>query len=338
MTATSPDRDPPRRCAEDAGCIGDNCGPSRGCTVRSQNLIWFSGPLALYFVDRAYLYVTRFGRLKVVAAEVHGHEVNDAVADGSDRDDDDDSSDDGGDGTARVLKMSIQRPDGFDFMPGHYVQLRAAGSRLPHPFSIGSPPSSPVITLYIRVVGGFTRALHDALISSRADEPLSSRPDNSPSADEKSRGVICLTPAECEVATQRLRLECAAVVVVAAAAAVAVVAPTLLLSQDARTIRIVPRRRVLDMRGGAISAARYAISAARSDRRREISAIPAARCAISTARCAICAARDALRHGDGHRAAPLAVRRLHWVLVATPSERSARARSYQARPDSLFTF
>ena len=65
--------------------------------------------------------------------------------------------------TSGVTELVIHRPRHFEYQPGMYVWVRipAIAPHECHPFTVSSAPESPdFITLHVRSVGNWTRALH----------------------------------------------------------------------------------------------------------------------------------------------------------------------------------
>jgi predicted ferric reductase len=108
---------------------------------------WAGVPLAIFVVDRL-LRVRRGARAEVLACE--------PLASG-------------------VTKLTLEKHGDFTHRAGDYLYLKlpALASHEWHPFTISSAPEHPHLTLHVRSLGNFTRALHEL---ARERQKLVSRP------------------------------------------------------------------------------------------------------------------------------------------------------------------
>lgn len=77
---------------------------------------------------------------------------------------------------SRVTRVEIQRPEGFSHNPGDYAFLRipALARHEWHPFTISSAPERDTLTMHVRSLGNFTKALRG--LAERHDKRVTREP------------------------------------------------------------------------------------------------------------------------------------------------------------------
>ena len=98
--------------------------------------MWAGVPLAIFAVDRLLRFTRSVARTEVLACEPLA---------------------------SRVTRLTLEKPDDFTHRAGDFVFLKLP-SLAPHewhPFTISSAPEQQHLTLHVRSLGNFTKALHE---------------------------------------------------------------------------------------------------------------------------------------------------------------------------------
>ncbi|KYQ94318.1 superoxide-generating NADPH oxidase flavocytochrome [Tieghemostelium lacteum] len=109
---------------------------------------WFLAPAVIYLIDRGFRMFKKTYRVNLYSVSLKDQ---------------------------NVVVLKFQKPQSFNYEPGQYLLLNVPHlSNLQwHPFTMTSSPLENVITLHIRVIGGWTKELHQYLQKIENDNAVS---------------------------------------------------------------------------------------------------------------------------------------------------------------------